>query len=155
MTSDPSSPKLLKLFILIASLLSWQQISLWITSANQREVMSWNLSLVEEFWGKTSAVTFQVEGNAVIWEPPSCTDGLRMLPSGPGSSSSLLYSPMFPSLLSLWLCGLTISKRRLVQPLTLSVPLITLPWEIFNRKRLQAMSMTMYTHLPYPTQTLE
>lgn len=43
--------------ILIASLPSWQQISLWVKSSNQGEITSWNLSLVlEEFWGKISAV---------------------------------------------------------------------------------------------------
>lgn len=79
MTSNPSFLKLLKLLILIASLLCWQQISLWITYSNQEELMIWNWSLVEDSWGKTSAVTFQAEGSTVIWEHSSWTDGLRML----------------------------------------------------------------------------
>lgn len=159
MTSDPSSPKLLKSFILIASLLSWQHISLWIKS-NHGDITSWDSSLVpEEFWEEVSVIMFWVEGYAVIREPPTCTYGLRMpfLVLDPQALYSTHKCFLDPFSLLLW--SLTITRQRLVQPLTLSVPLIALSWQIFNRKCLQTMYMTPYSpSLPNPLpqwQTLE
>lgn len=113
MTSDPSSPKLLKLFTLIASLLSWQHISLWI-KFNHREITRWDSSLVpEEFWEEISVVMFWVEGYAVIWEPATCTYGLRMpfLVLDPQALCSTHKCFLDPFSLLLW--GLTIAKQRL------------------------------------------
>lgn len=149
MTSDPSSPKLLKLFTLIASLLSWQHISLWIKS-NHREITRWDSSLVpEEFWEEISVVMFWVEGYAVIWEPATCTYGLRMpfLVLDPQALCSTHKCFLDPFSLLLW--GLTIAKQRL--PPILSIPLIALPWQIFNRKCLQTTYMTLHSpSLPNP-----
>jgi len=93
--------------------------------SSQGAVTSWNVWVL--FWGETSDVTFYVEGNAGpqslltpwCWGSP---------PSALGSSGSLLYSQVFPNLLSLWLWGLTTTKQSLLQPLTLSVLLIASPW---------------------------
>lgn len=74
-----------------------------------------------------------------------------MLSSGLGSSSSLLYSQMFSRPLFPLTLGLTITKQRLVQPLTLSVLLIALPSQIVNGKYIQTMYMNPHSpSLPNP-----
>ena len=94
--------------ILIASLLSWQQISLRIKSSNQGEITSWNLSLVlEEFWGEISVVHSELkevqcsESLFMYWWFPLVLD-----PQALCSTNKCFLVPF-----SLWLSGLIALKK--------------------------------------------
>lgn len=125
--------------ILIASLLSWQQISLRIKSSNQGEITSRNLSLVlEEFWGEISAVHSELKKVQCSESLFVCSWFLLVLdPQGLCSTNRCFLVPF-----SLWLSGLTITEQTGSSHWP-SRSLWEHCWQIFHRKNLQ----TMYTNI--------
>lgn len=141
--------KLLKLFLLTASLLSWQEISLQIVSSNRGERNKLKFeSYLEELWSKISVVSLSVETQYL------CTDCLRML-SSVRSSSSLLYSHIlsgspFPLTLRHYIAWLSLTTTNpTIDPPVLSP---ALPWQSLSRKLLQStLGNTLLPSLPNPS----
>lgn len=109
-------PSFLKLFILIASPLSWQ-ISLWIKSSI-REGTSCNLSLVLEARLVPLHSELKEAPFSIYW----------WLKNAPFLDSKAPNYCLFPISLCVW--GLTVTKQRL---LILSVLLLAFPRQIFQR----------------------
>lgn len=142
MASDLPSPRLLKLFILAASLLSWQQISLWIKSSNQGEI---NKLKFES--GLENSKRLALLNSKLKEIQYSCTGDLGMIPSGLRSSRAFIihkYSLIsFPSD-SEALNSSILPKQDWSYPLY--SPILT-----YMQQKTPVGHMPEHCHLPHPT----